>query len=184
MVRHADSLGFQVPMPKGATKEMIELPSDADRTVYKRLAGDFFNFTWDCIENANRTQAEDDIMVNAAHASRFLWGLVGTPLNAARGEWQISRVYAIVGRSEPALHHATNSLRLSLDHQLAAFEVGFAYEALARAYGVMGDTRQRDENLLRATECAERVSAEDDKLWLLDNIRTVASLSLPKWGGH
>ena len=42
-------------------------------------------------------------MLHAAHASRFHWGEVGEPVNFARGEWQISRVYAVLGRPEPAI---------------------------------------------------------------------------------
>ena len=45
-------------------------------------------------------------MIHAAHASRHHWAAVGTGVNLARGEWQISRVYVTLGRGEPALFHA------------------------------------------------------------------------------
>src|SRR5215218_5159161 len=77
-------------------------------------------------------------MLHAAHASRFHWGEVGEPVNFARGEWQVSRVYAVLGRSEPALFHAHRCLEICQAHQIGDFDLAFAYEALARASAVAG----------------------------------------------
>lgn len=71
--------------------------------------------------------------------------MVGTPLHFARGEWLISRVYSILGRYEPALHHAMKSMELCLNGNLGDFDRGFAYEAVARAYAAGGDTEKRDD---------------------------------------
>lgn len=162
---------------------MTQFSAGVDREVHKKLAMELYNFAWDLIEKAGRTDVENDIMINAAHASRFHWGEVGTSLNFARGEWLISRVYSLVHRGEPALFHANKSLGLCLEHQLGDFDLGFAYEGMARAYAVLGDTAQREGNISQAKQCAERIEKEEDKSWLLENLATVASLSLPKWKG-
>lgn len=39
---------------------------------------------------------------------------------------------------------------------------------------------QRDENVAFAKSSAERVIKETDRMWLLENVNTVQSLSLPK----
>ncbi|MBA3365103.1 MAG: hypothetical protein H0U03_04865, partial [Actinobacteria bacterium] len=65
-----------------------------DAAERRQLAVDLFNFVWTLLEKADRTGEEDDTMLHAAHASRFHWGEVGAPVNLARGEWQVSRVYA------------------------------------------------------------------------------------------
>ena len=46
------------------------------------------------------------------HASRFHWGEAPEckPENLARGEWQVSRVYTVLGLAEPALRHALRCL--------------------------------------------------------------------------
>ncbi|CEG28793.1 hypothetical protein [Bacillus sp. B-jedd] len=160
---------------------MAELKTFEDEGINRKLAIDLFNYAWDLIEKADRSEAEDDAMVNAAHASRFHWGRVGTPLHFARGEWQISRVYSLLGRSEPALYHAKKSLGLCLTNDLGQFDLGFAYEALARGYAVEGDELHRDENLALARQAAEKVEKKTDREWLLKNIDTVVSLSLPKY---
>jgi hypothetical protein len=163
---------------------MTTLKSSVSDEIHKQLAIELFNFTWDLIEKPDRNETEDETMVNAAHASRFHWDMVGTAQHFATGEWQISRVYSLVGRPEPALFHAQKSLALCQNNQLGDFNTGFAYEALARAYATQGDTKQRDENIALANRSAEKVDKESDRVWLLKNVNTIASLSLPIWEGN
>jgi hypothetical protein len=62
-------------------------------------------------------------MLHMAHASRFHWEQVGTPANLARGEWLCSRVYAVLRRPEPCLHHAARGagdLRAARDRRLGS----------------------------------------------------------------
>ncbi|RXI96318.1 hypothetical protein DS745_21585 [Anaerobacillus alkaliphilus] len=160
---------------------MSEMKTTVDKELHKKLAIDLFNHTWDLIEKIDRSKLEDDSMVNAAHASRYHWGIVGTPLHFARGEWQISRVYSLVGRPEPALFHANKSMELCVTNNLGDFDLGFAYEALARAFAVEGDLKKRDEYISLAKRSAEQVEKESEREWLLKNVRTVLSLTLPKW---
>jgi hypothetical protein len=107
--------------------------SSADR----QLGVDLFNGTWTLIES----RADDDLMVNMAHASAFHWSRAPEcrPENLARGDWLVSRVYSLVGRAEPALHHARRCFSLCEEHGLADWDLAFAHEALARAHRVAGD---------------------------------------------
>ncbi|WP_423408116.1 hypothetical protein AABM38_21025 [Heyndrickxia sp. MSNUG] len=152
---------------------------DMDFTTHKKMAIDLFNLTWDLIEKQDRTEAEDDTMLYAANASRYHWGIVGSPLNFARGEWQISRVYAILDRAEPALHHANKSLKHCLEHDLGDFDLGFAYEALARANAVKGNLAEQERNLELALQTAARIDKEENKNWLLKNIDGVRTGVIP-----
>ena len=101
-------------------------------------------------------------MIHAAHASRYHWGQVPsvTPAHLARGEWQISRVYAVLGRAEPALHHARRVLELCQQNGIGEWDLAFAYEALARAYAVAGDAGQAREFTDRALAAAEDIADE------------------------
>jgi hypothetical protein len=115
-----------------------------DRQTRRRLAVDLFNHVWTLLETTERTVEQDDEMVHAAHASRFHWGEIGEPANLARGEWQCSRVYAVLGRGEPALHHARRCLEVCQKHEIGDWDLAFAYEALARASRVAGDLEGRE----------------------------------------
>lgn len=141
--------------------------------THRRLAADLFNFVWTLLEKDYRTQEEDDTMVHAAHASRYHWEVVGTPLNFARGEWQISRVYSVLERQQPALYHAGRCLALCQEHDLGAFDTGYAYEALSRAAIISGDEENCKRYADLARECAEKVSDEKDRALLLADLDNV-----------
>ena len=75
-------------------------------------------------------------MVHTVHASRYHWGRVGKPLNLSIAEWQLSRVYSVLRRAEPALYYARRCLAISRQARLEPFYLGYAYEALARASSI------------------------------------------------
>ena len=109
---------------------------------HRQLAVDCFNRTWDYLDQPQRSAQEELDMIHCAHASRYHWGFAGGALEWARGEWQLSRVYAVVHHAASAIVHAQACLSLTEDHQLGAFDEAFAHEALARAYRELQDLEQ------------------------------------------
>jgi hypothetical protein len=140
---------------------------------HKKFAVDLFNLTWTLLDKKERTKEEDEKMIHAAHASRFHWGEIGTPLEFERGEWQISRVYSVVGRSEPGIYHAKRCLEICKANNFGDFDIAFAYEALARAYAVAGQKAQCQENMEQAKKTAEQIKKDEDKDYFLSELGTV-----------
>lgn len=140
-------------------------PGTGSVTNSRLLAAQLFNQTWRLLDQEQRTRADDDRMIHTAHASRYHWGQVPTvtPKNLARGEWQISRVYAVLGRAEPALYHARRVLDLVQDNDIGDFDLAFAYEALARAHAVAGDAAQARDYTDRALAAAEGITDGEDR---------------------
>ena len=93
---------------------------------------DLFNEVWRLLES----REDDDRMLNAAYASRYHWGEAPEckPENLARGEWLISRVYSVLGRSEPAIWHGQRCLEHCERNGIGDWDLAYAYEALARAF--------------------------------------------------
>lgn len=132
-----------------------------DLSVHRRLAARFFNETWALLDKPDRS-AEDDLrMIHQAHASRMHWEIAGSPRNRNVGEWQISRVYSVLGMKGPALYHAENSLRIAMENGLAPFLLGYSYEGLARAKAIAGDGAA-SEFLAKAEELLHQVDDPDD----------------------
>ena len=104
-----------------------------DRRALRRAAALLFNRTWTFLAKRKRAPREDEEMIALAHASRALWEIVGKPVHFARGEWQVSRVYAVLLRTRPALLHARRCLALCRAHRIGGFDLAYAYEAVARA---------------------------------------------------
>jgi DNA-binding transcriptional MerR regulator len=139
----------------------------------RQLAVDLFNHVWTLLERSDRSPLEDDEMLHAAHASRYHWGEVGEPVNLARGEWQCSRVYSVLGRPEPAQWHAYRCLALCEEHGIGDWDLAFAHEAVARALRVAGDDAGADAALARARVAAVAIAEEEDRELLTSDLATI-----------
>jgi DNA-binding transcriptional MerR regulator len=157
-------------------EQMVRRPETApglERDEQRALAVGLFNYTWTLLERENRSRHDDDLMVHSAHACRYLWDAIGQPANHARGEWQISRVYATLGRAEPALHHARRCLEICEEHGIGDFDLAYAYEALARAHAAAGETDASARYAGRAREAGERIVEQDDRELFESDMATI-----------
>lgn len=131
---------------------------------HSKLGIDYFNNTWDLIDKLDRNSEDDLIMIHYAHASRLHWELSGAPLlNLVRGDWQISRVYCILGLGESALYHATSCYTKTINNNIADFDLVFAYECMANAYKVLGNEKLMKEHLDLGYQLINQVQNEDNK---------------------
>jgi hypothetical protein len=147
----------------------------AERDVHKKFAVDCFNLVWSLMDKKDRTREEDDKMVHAAHASRFHWGEIGTPVEVERGEWQISRVYSVLKRSQPALYHAKRCLEICTENSIGDWDIAFAHEAMARAYAVAGQKEESAKHLELAQRAGEQIKQKEDRDYLLGELKTISS---------
>ena len=145
----------------------------ASTEEHRKFAINLFNLTWSLLGKKERTQEEDDKMVHAAHASRFHWGEIGTPLEFERGEWQISRVYSVLGRGGPALYHARRCLEICKEDNIGDFDIAFAYEAMARAYAVSGAKVECEKYIQLAKEAGEQIKKKEDRKYFFSELKTI-----------
>jgi hypothetical protein len=134
-----------------------------DTSEQRELAKTLFGRVWTLLETEGRTREQEDEMIHAAHASRFHRGEVGGPEHQARGEWQCSRVYAVLGRGEPAIHHAGRCLEICEENGIGDWDVAFAYEALARAHTAAGNRGEADRYKELARQADEQIADEEDR---------------------
>ncbi len=141
---------------------------------HKRFAIDYFNKTWDLLDKPEHTPEEGLLMIHRAHTSRCHWGEVGTPLEFARGEWQVSRVYAVLGRGEAALIHALECLRLCEANGYGDFDIAFAHESVARAYAALGDKGNFQTYYANAIELGNKIASKDDRDYFFSDLKSGA----------
>ncbi len=142
----------------------------------RQVAIDLFNLTWRLLEKPDRNAEDDNRMLNMAHASRYHWGEVGQPVNRVRGEWQVSHVYSVLGRAEPALYHAVQCLEICQLYQIGDFDLAYAYEALARAYKVADNPAEYRHYYTLAAKVARDIAEADDKNQLLIDLESLESV--------
>jgi uncharacterized glyoxalase superfamily protein PhnB len=165
--------------PLGDAAPSFDGTGDGSSAAERRLAAHLFNGVWQLLDKPDRTADEDDRLLHMAHASRYHWGQVGTAENRSRGEWQCSRVYAALGRSEPALYHANRNLEICDAHGIGDFDLAFAYEALARSWALAGDGERARAWLERARAAAVDIAEDEDRELLLADLATIVSGRTP-----
>ena len=138
-----------------------------------KLAKQDFNKTWEYIDMKDRTEKQNEEMINTALSSREHWSHVGNASNFAIGDWQISKVYTLVGNGEKALEYAKKGFDNALETN-DAFLIAFAYESIARSYMVLRDKENLEINLLKAEEVAKEIDDKGNREYLLGELKTIA----------
>jgi hypothetical protein len=155
--------------------DMIEMTQEKkfSEEEHKKFAVALFNLTWSLLDKKDRTKEEDDKMIHAAHASRFHWGEIGTPTHFGRGEWQISRVYSVLKRSEPALYHAKRCLEICKENNIGDFDIAFAYEAMARAHAIAGQKADCKKYWELAKTAGDQIKEKGDRDYFFSELKTI-----------
>ncbi|MFW9786774.1 MAG: hypothetical protein ACFFE1_03820 [Candidatus Thorarchaeota archaeon] len=161
-------------------KEKNELTKEELENHHK-MAAQYFNQTWELMEKEDRTKEDDDLMIHSAHASRYHWGVLvasdkyekAGPENLERGEWQVSRVYTVLKRPEPALYHAQRCLDICKENEIGDWDLAFAYEAMARAHSIAKNKEETNKFLQLGKEAGERIKKKEDKEYFMSEIKTI-----------
>lgn len=149
-----------------------------DADTHRRLGKELYNQTWSLLETVDRTPEQDDEMVFTTHASSYHWSKAGGTLaNAARGHWQIARVYATLGRGEPAVWHARRCVDLAEAAGAAGvaddWDLAAALESLARAQSVAGDASGARATLARARQALDAILDPEDREQIEQDIDSI-----------
>ena len=146
--------------------------------AHKHFGVTYNNRVWALLEKEDRNDEEGEEMLHSAHASHLHWLKIGTPVNAQRGNWMLSRVYAERGYAEAALRYAKQCRRLTQDHAdlMEGFDVAYSMEALARAYAIQGDKESATNFYNEAQKAGNELEDEDRKIFDAD-------LKGGHWGG-
>lgn len=126
------------------------------------MAAELFNRTWEYLEIADRSAAQDREMLSAAYGSRYHWRIVGGPKNSSVSDWQVSRVWSVLGDGVRAREHGTLALDTARKHGLGPFYEAYAHEALARAAALVGDDDALDHHLAEAEELSFDIRSPDE----------------------
>jgi hypothetical protein len=139
---------------------------------WRKLAVDAFNASWALMDAPNRTPEDESLLIHTAHASAYLWAQAPecTPENVERGEWLISRVYAVLNHPSPALFHAGRCLAICEQHGIGDWDIAFAHEAMARASAASGDRDGFENHYRQAQDLGGQIADADDRQLLLNDL--------------
>jgi hypothetical protein len=139
----------------------------------RQVAVDLFNETWALLETDGRTPEQDERMIHAAHGSRLHWEAAGTVENVAVGDWLCSRVYAVLGRAEPAMYHARWCLSRAEAEQLPDWVRAEGHEAIARAHTLQGELDEARRHASEARTICDAIDDVEDREVVLADLATL-----------
>ena len=121
--------------------------------------------TWNLLDKKDRSEQDDLRMVIFAKSSLYHWKKSPKfqPVNEQRGEWMISHVYAVLGKSEKALAHAKKTMGLTEKHGFKDFDLAYAYESMARGYAASGKKKKCRDYWQKARNVGDLILDEKDK---------------------
>ena len=120
---------------------------------------------WGVLDNDSPSAEELDKALEMAFASLYHWRQVGKPINIARGEYMVSRVFSHMRNGDMALLYAERTLKLTEEaDDKADFDMGFAYEVLAKAHSVKGDKKNTKKYIEMAQKVIDTLGEEDKKI--------------------
>jgi DNA-binding transcriptional MerR regulator len=165
------------PLIDGKEPVMGTTSEALDPETHRQLGADYFNKTWTLMEKPDRTREDDDEMLHCTHASAYHWLQVGTPANRSRSEWQCSRVYTILSRVEPALHHARRCLEIveANPSEMEDWDLPTAYEAMARAHMIAGEVEATRRYAELGQAAMAKIADEDDRAVLEADFATIST---------
>jgi hypothetical protein len=148
-------------------------PDFDEAAAHKYFSAHCFNQAWDLIDKVDRTPEEDRVMEALNQASIYHWLQRKDCSNQSLsiGYWQASRIQAILHNAPEALRHA--QVCLAYSHGLAPFYLGYAHEALARAYALAGNPVAAAGHIRAAAEFAGLVLDESEAAALLADLKTI-----------
>jgi tetratricopeptide (TPR) repeat protein len=132
--------------------------------AHRWFAIELNNRAWELVEAPARTGEETAEMLSAAHAARYHWRQVGTPINFARADSLVATAYLAAARPEVALGYAQSCLQQCEQpgNDATRFDRACAYGAVACALGGLGKREQAKGYYAQALEqVAHFESAED-----------------------
>jgi hypothetical protein len=143
----------------------------------RQAAVDAFNLTRQLLDKPDRSPAETDHMIHAAHASRFHWQSAGDVVNWLRGDWLLAHVYTRLDQPQIALRFARLCLEQCETNHIGDFDLAYAYEGLARALAAAHDYAEAEKYYRLAEAAGQLIVEDEDREWFGKD------LPAPPWFG-
>lgn len=156
---------------------MSDAPLSTTNDWQRQAAIDSFNLARRLLDKPDRSPADTDLVLHAAHASRFHWQSAGDVVNWLRGDWLLARVYTVLNHPGLALHFARLCLEQCEAHHIGDFDLAYAYEGVARALAANGDHVEAGQYYRLAEAAGQLIAEDEDREWFNQD------LPAPPWFG-
>jgi tetratricopeptide (TPR) repeat protein len=137
-------------------------PAPADGDWHRRQGVEATNAAFELL-GADRDEAADEELLRLAYTAAHHWERArdAGPANAVRADYLVSRALTATGLPDRGLVSADRALARCQEHDLADFDLAYAWEARARALHALGRADEAAEAWGRARSV--EVADEEDR---------------------
>ena len=153
---------------------MVDSPSVEETTRWqRRLAAQANNRAWRLSESLSRSAEEDEEMLQAAHASMYLWKLVGTASNRAHAAQLLAHVYALLKMPDRAAYYIAQSEPFFLERECEPWERACAVAVKASVAAAACDSDTHERSYHEAERLIAALPDPEDREILYATLRVV-----------
>jgi hypothetical protein len=132
------------------------------------------NTIWQLLEKKEKTEEENNEIINLAHASLLHWSKSPKckKVNLQRGEYMISLAYINANRKEPALYYAKRCRKMTEENEAENqdFDMAYAEFIMAKALRLNGDHEEANKYLQEAQKLGEAIKNKEDKRIFMNDL--------------
>ena len=153
---------------------MADAPSSEEVALWqRRFASLANNRAWRLSESLSRSPEEDEEMLQAAHASMYLWKLVGIASNRAHAAQLVAHVYALLKLPNPAKHYLAQSEPFFLEQDCEPWEKACAFAVKASVAAASGQSEAHASSYREAERLIAAPSDPEDREILYATLHVV-----------
>lgn len=127
---------------------------------HRYMAVEANNLAWQ-LSVVERTQAEDQEMLHAAHTAAWHWSKVGTELHHMRAVMLLAEVHALCGLGQTANAYSEKMYDYFTSRETDAWELAFTHSIHARVAFVAGRVDVYHTSYAKAVELIASLNDED-----------------------
>ena len=153
---------------------MSETPSPEEVAAWqRRLASQANNRAWSLSESLSRSPAEDEEMLQAAHAAMYFWKIVGNPNNRAHAAQLVAHAYALLKLPNPANHYLRQSQPFFLAPDCKPWELALSHAVAANVAAAAGEGDAHARHYAEASRMVSELPDPEDREILGATMRVV-----------
>jgi hypothetical protein len=153
---------------------MTEKPSPEEVVRWqRRLAGQANNRAWSLSEQPVRTAAEDEEMLNAAHAAMYFWSIVGDANTQTHASQLLAQTYAILKQPKPASQYLDKCLPMLAGESAKPWERALAHAVAANVASAGGNSQDHTRHYQEATRLTAALENAEERAIIEATLRVL-----------
>lgn len=142
--------------------------------AHRFFAVEFNNKIFALAEKESLTETDKERIIQLGHAALLHWQKFSGAkiVNTQRGLYMIAKAYVAAGEKENAIKYARMCFKTTFENEseMADFDIGYAYEMMARTAAMNNDKANFDKYYKLALTQKDKIKKEEDLKYYVQDL--------------